>query len=64
MIALIAILERSACIYWQKGVNIRAATGLTGVSKTTLVKLVADAGQAADWYPGLSKFVVQAIRGA
>ena len=30
--------------------SIRAITGVTGVSKTTVSKLVVDAGQAAAWY--------------
>jgi IS1 family transposase len=33
-----------------EGVSIRAVTRLTGVSKTTVSKLVVDAGQAASWY--------------
>ena len=33
-----------------EGMSIRAMTRLTGVSKTTVSKLVVDAGQAAAWY--------------
>jgi IS1 family transposase len=33
-----------------EGMSIRAITRLTGVSKTTVSKLVVDAGQAAAWY--------------
>src|SRR5437870_6915982 len=33
-----------------EGNSIRAATRLTGISKTTIQKLVADAGKAAAWY--------------
>ena len=33
-----------------EGTSIRAAARLTGVSKTTILKLVEDAGQAAIWY--------------
>jgi IS1 family transposase len=33
-----------------EGVSIRAAARLTGVSKTTILKLVEDAGAAAAWY--------------
>ena len=33
-----------------EGMSIRAITRLTGVSKTTVSKLVADAGQAGAWY--------------
>ena len=33
-----------------EGTSIRAITRLTGVSKTTVMKLVVDAGQACDWY--------------
>ena len=33
-----------------EGMSIRAVTRLTGVSKTTVSKLVVDAGQAAAWY--------------
>ena len=32
------------------GMSIRGITRLTGVSKTTVSKLVVDAGQAAAWY--------------
>lgn len=32
-----------------KGMSIRAITRLTGASKTTVSKLVVDAGQAAAW---------------
>jgi IS1 family transposase len=33
-----------------EGMSIRAVTWLTGISKTTVSKLVVDAGQAAAWY--------------
>lgn len=33
-----------------EGVSIRATARLTGVSKTTILKLIEDAGQAAAWY--------------
>src|SRR5258708_24524569 len=33
-----------------EGMSIRAITRLTGVSKTTVSKLVVDAGEAAAWY--------------
>src|SRR5687768_6538141 len=33
-----------------EGNSIRAVTRLTGVSKTTVTKLVVDAGRAAAWY--------------
>src|SRR3954471_17883138 len=33
-----------------EGNSIRAVTRLTGASKTTVTKLVVDAGQAASWY--------------
>ena len=33
-----------------EGMGIRAITRLTGISKTTVSKLVVDAGQAAAWY--------------
>lgn len=33
-----------------EGNSIRAVTRLTGISKTTVTKLVVDAGQAASWY--------------
>ncbi len=33
-----------------EGISIRAITRLTGVSKTTVRKLVVDAGPAAAWY--------------
>jgi hypothetical protein len=33
-----------------EGMSIRAITRLTGISKTTVSKLVVDAGQAAAWY--------------
>jgi IS1 family transposase len=33
-----------------EGMSIRAVTRLTGISKTTVSKLVVDAGQAAAWY--------------
>lgn len=33
-----------------EGTSIRAAARLTGVSKTTILKLIEDAGQAAVWY--------------
>lgn len=33
-----------------EGMSIRAITRVTGISKTTVSKLVADAGQAAAWY--------------
>ena len=33
-----------------EGMSIRAVTRLTGVSKTTVTKLLVDAGQAAAWY--------------
>ena len=33
-----------------EGMSIRAITRLTGVSKSTVSKLVVDAGQAAAWY--------------
>src|SRR5580704_17671171 len=33
-----------------EGTSIRAAARITGVSKTTILKLVEDAGQAAAWY--------------
>ena len=33
-----------------EGNSIRAITRLTGASKTTVTKLVVDAGQAAAWY--------------
>src|SRR4051794_6208357 len=33
-----------------EGASIRAVTRLTGVSKTTVTKLVVDAGHAATWY--------------
>ena len=33
-----------------EGMSIRAVTRVTGVSKTTVSKLVVDAGRAAAWY--------------
>jgi hypothetical protein len=33
-----------------EGSSIRATTRLTGISKTTVLKLLQDAGQAAAWY--------------
>jgi hypothetical protein len=33
-----------------EGMSIRAVTRVTGFSKTTVTKLVVDAGQAAAWY--------------
>ena len=33
-----------------EGTSIRAVTRITGVSKTTVTKLLVDAGQAAAWY--------------
>ena len=33
-----------------EGMSIRAITRLTGISKTTVSKLVVDMGQAAAWY--------------
>jgi hypothetical protein len=33
-----------------EGMSIRAVTGLTGFSQTTVMKLAADGGQAAAWY--------------
>jgi len=35
-----------------EGMSIRAVTRLTGVSKTTVTKLVVDAGKACAWYQG------------
>ena len=44
-------IERAKIIHLLcEGMSIRAITRLTGVSKTTVSKLVADAGQAAAWY--------------
>lgn len=43
--------ERARCLHLLcEGNSIRAVTRLTGVSKTTVTKLVVDAGQAAAWY--------------
>lgn len=33
-----------------EGMSVRAAARLFGVSKTTILKLIEDAGQAALWY--------------
>src|SRR5437762_728939 len=42
---------RAHCLHLLcEGMAIRAVARLTGVSKTTILKLVADAGQAAWWY--------------
>jgi IS1 family transposase len=44
-------IQRSQVIHLLcEGVSIRAVTRLTGISKTTVSKLVVDAGQAAAWY--------------
>jgi hypothetical protein len=44
-------VERSKILHLLcEGMSIRAVTRLTGVSKTTVSKLVVDAGQAAAWY--------------
>ena len=45
-----------------EGMSIRAITRVTGVSKTTVSKLVVDAGTAASWYQGsrISKPLLQA----
>lgn len=42
---------RARCLHALcEGMAIRAVARLTGVSKTTILKLIADAGQAAAWY--------------
>jgi IS1 family transposase len=43
--------DRAKCLHLlAEGVSIRAASRLTGVSKTTILKLIEDAGRAAAWY--------------
>ena len=42
---------RAKCLHLlAEGVSARAASRLTGVSKTTILKLIEDAGRAAAWY--------------
>jgi IS1 family transposase len=42
---------RAKCLHLlAEGVSVRAASRLTGVSKTTILKLIEDAGRAAAWY--------------
>src|ERR1700730_6089183 len=42
---------RAKCLHLlAEGVSVRAAARLTGISKTTILKLIEDAGEAAAWY--------------
>ena len=44
-------IERARILHFLcEGNSIRAVTRLTGASKTTVTRLLVDAGQAADWY--------------